>query len=74
MEAFSGTCALHRAVAMKPSSTGIQWKGRRRHRLSCGNFGFDRPNVGLNEGFFLVAGDFDIDRDPLEWAERSSLS
>jgi hypothetical protein len=20
--------------------------------LSCGNFGFDRPNVGLNEGFF----------------------
>jgi hypothetical protein len=21
-----------------------------------------------------VAGDFDIDRDPLEWAERSSLS
>jgi hypothetical protein len=38
--------------------------------LSCGNFNLD----GLNESFFLVAGEFVIDRDPLEWAERSSLS
>jgi hypothetical protein len=54
----------------------VEWAAETSSLSSGCIFDFDmfRPNVGLNESFFLVAGDFDSDRDPLEWAERSSLS